>query len=201
MGSYVVHDINDKKIVFSEKTSIWLTLAMVINVILAATAFIITISSIVISIAVSIGSFTIFLYFLVLVFVYNHLKKGDMNVDRAVLLDGDGDVVEIRRESSIWITLATIFVGLVIIFSIVMSITGYQYTISEGIIETAKGWGNIVLGLTSIIYFGIIYAILDFLRTKINFDGENIKIKTDSGHIIELYKRRSSWITIGYFFH
>ena len=178
----------------SEKTSILLTLAMVFVLLGALGLFgmgaLRLAESLIEAGMLILGGLLTLIYVVILA----HLrKKGDMNVDVAVLPTAGGGYVEVEKKSSIWITIAFVFALLSVLGS--LGYLGYliYYTeVSEtSIITLLPGIGVFIIS--------VIYAlILDFLRTKIDFPVDRVVvINSYSGVTIELYKSKSIWITIG----
>lgn len=130
---------------------------------------------------------------LVYVFVLNHLRhKGDMDTSQALIPTVNGGVVEVKKKSSIWISIALGLAILGLVGSIGITLYGLYLYITYGM-----GQQLAVSGGIATLVIAMYIAILNFLRTKIDFVVDRAVIKTVEGYLIELYKKRSIWLTIG----
>jgi MFS family permease len=149
------------------------------------------------SLELAVGYIICGLIALIYTFVLNHLrKKGDMNTKVAVFPSPYGGTIEVRKKSSFWITLALIFAILGIIGS--LGIAAYGAYIAMSIPEL--GFSFIAAGVVLLIASAMYAAILNFLRTKLDFPGGRVILRTTGGYFVELYKSRSIWLTIGMIF-
>ena len=190
-------DTAGRVIVFQEKTSILLTIGMVLAILGVVGIF--GMAALAAAYSVEAAAVLAFqgLVALIYVFILNHLrKKGDMNVSSVVIPTAYGGAIEVHKKSSIWITLALVFAVLGIIGSI--GIMGYGFIMYATLPEV--GTSMIVMGLIGIIAGALYAAILNFLRTKIDFPGDRVILRTTAGYFIELYKSKSIWLTIGMVF-
>ena len=192
MDKYTVRDVQGRTIHLYERTSILLTLVMVLLVL----SFLASLAMGVLSImdgamARGGGLLALSILTLIYVFVFNHLRrKGDMDVDRAALPMLHGGVVEVRKKASIWITLAYALTILFIIIALGVTAYGaYLLSTGGGISLLAAGLGGLI--------GGILYAlVLRFLRTKLDFEGSRALLRSLEGYVLELYKSRSIWLTL-----
>ena len=192
--SYQVRDVNNRIITFKEKTSILLTLAMALSILgallfFAGAAYVYDTSSM-----MSIALIVIAILSLVYAFVYNHLrKKADMDVKEAAFMTPYGGTVAVKKKSSIWITLALAFTILGIVFA--LGASGYAALMFMDY-STEAATMVIGIGIGAVIALAIYAAILNFLRTKLDFEGDNLVLQTIRGAYIELYKKKSIILTI-----
>jgi len=187
---YVVVDASGRQVILSEKRSIIITIAMVFAILGAvgmfgATALLIQ-RSIAFAGAGILGALVMLLY----VFILNHLrKKGDMNVSHATF-KGPYGVIEVRKKSSIWLTLA---LGLTIL-SIIASVG----LIGFGAMNLQTGGIQMItIGVIGLISSSLYAAVLNFLRTKLDMPVDKAVIVAASGQYLELRKSKSVLITIG----
>lgn len=195
---YTVTDQAGRLVEIEEKTSILLTLATALAALAAVGLF--ALGAFTMLSDVVMGTVTIFmgLFALIYVFVLNHLrKKADMNVDRALIPTASGGFIEVRKVKSFWITLALAFTIIGIIVFIGMVGYGLYLTASLG---PEVGMALVVPGIIGIIAMLIYAAILNFLRAKIDFDGDRVLIRAANGALLELYKRKSTWLLIAMIF-
>ncbi len=192
-NKFNVMDVQGRIIVLSENTSIILTLVFALTVLAAIGFFAMTIytfiNSALMSIPFIVGGISSTIY----AFIFNHLrKKGDMSVDKAVLPTISGGVVEVTKKTSIWITLAYALVVLGLIAA--LGLIGYgAYTYISNGIGLNLVFGGVVGAVIALMYI----AVLGFLRTKIDFPLNNVIVRDTAGQLIELYKRKSIWLTLG----
>jgi len=190
LADYVVVDASGRQVILSEKRSIIITIAMVFAILgvlgMFGMAAMLAQRSIALAGAGALGGLVMLLYVLIL----NHLrKKGDMNVDYAVFR-GPYGTVEVRKKSSIWLTLA---LGLAI-----LAIIGSLGLIGLGAMNLQAGGTQMLsLGITSLISSLIYAAVLNFLRTKLDMPLDRAVIVAASGQYLELRKSKSILITIG----
>ncbi len=190
MVDYIVVDASGRQVVLSEKHSIIITIAMAFAVLgvvgMFGMAAMLAQRSIELAGAGVLGALVMLLY----VFILNHLrKKGDMNVDYAAFR-GPYGMVEVRKKSSIWLTIA---LGLAI-----LSVIGSLGLIGLGAMNMqAGGTQTLSLGVTSLIASLIYVAVLNFLRTKLDMPVDKAVIVAATGQYLELRKSKSILITIG----
>ena len=188
-----VADMQGRIIVLSEKTSIILTLVFVLTIVstigfFGGAAYMMT-QSIAASIPLIVGGF----FSLIYAFIFNHLrKKGDMNVDKAVIPTTSGGSVEVTKKTSIWITLAYVIAIIGLIGAVGLTGYGAYVYATSGI-----GLETIIAGITGSIAMLLYIMVLGFLRTKIDFPLNNVVVRDTSGRLVELYKRKSAWLTLG----
>ena len=193
---YQVADSQGRIIALEEKTSIILTIAFVLAIIAVIGSFVAAARASLINVLATIPFIVAGLIGLVYVFVLNHLrKKGDMNTDRAVFPTIHGGYVEVVKKSSIWITLAYALSIIGLIAALGVLGYGVYVYISGGL-----GAGLVMSGAVMTVFVLVYFSVLRFLRTKIDFKLENVVLRTTSGQLIELYKRRSIWLTLGMVF-
>ncbi len=192
-NKYQVADSQGRIIVLEEKTSIILTITLVLAIIAVIGSFAAAARASLINILIAIPFIVAGLVGLVYVFVLNHLrKKGDMNIDRAVFPTIQGGYVEVIKKSSVWITLAYALSIIGLIAALGILGYGVYVYVSDGL-----GAGLVMMGAVMTVFVLVYFFVLRFLRTKIDFKAENIVLRTTSGQLIELYKRRSMWLTLG----
>ncbi len=190
MVDYIVVDASGRQVVLSEKRSIIITIAMVFAILgvigMLGMAAMLAQRSIELAGAGVLGALVMLLY----VFILNHLrKKGDMNVDYAVF-KGPYGMIEVRKKSSIWLTLA---LGLAI-----LAVIGSLGLIGLGAMNLRAGGTQMVsLGVASLISSLIYAAVLNFLRTKLDMPVDRAVIVAATGQYLELRKSKSILITIG----
>ncbi len=193
MAKYSVIDSSGRIIELTEKTSWLLTLGMIVFILAAVGLFGFAALSINGDFTTSLILGFMGLTMLIYVFVLNHLRrKADMNVDQAGLPTASGGVILVKKISSIWITLALVFVYI----SIILTFIGLFYAVYLFINGIAESYALIGGSIGSLIVLFIYARILGFLRTRLDFDGERIVIPTQNGIYVELYKDRSFWITL-----
>ncbi len=194
---YRVRDVDGEIVVFREETSIILSILMIFYVFVFLLEIVALISYITTYVVVDVLFLSVIvsemIITLISIFVFNHLRrKGDMDRDHAVVKTIDGDTIIIVKKSSFWITLgmavSILFLGL----SVTSLIIGIYYVLS-GDPSSIYLVGS---GFTVLIFSLLIFLVLRFLRTKIDFVGERVRLETVDGRIIELYKSRPVWITI-----
>ena len=197
---YRVRTVDGEIVVFTEKTSTLLTILMILVLIL----FIGELALIPSYITLGSGNDWYYIGYLVLqslttliyVFVLNHLRvKGDMDKNSAVLETVDGRRIVVVKKSSIWITLGQVFADVFLVLSIIVLGAGIVLSLCAAYMEPV-GPGLAILGGLLSLLWGIIFKVLGFLKTKIDFPGEKALVKTINGSMIMLYKSRSIWITI-----
>ncbi len=191
MAEYVVIDTSGRQVVLSEKRSIIITVAMVFTVLgvigILGTTVMLAQRSIELAGAGILGAIVTLLY----VFILNHLrKKGDMNVDYAVF-SGPYGAVEVRKKSSIWLTLALALAILGAIGSVAMIGLGAMHMGTYGTTQI------MVSGIAGLIMSLIYIAVLNFLRTKLDIPVDRAVIIAANGQYLELKKSKSILITIG----
>lgn len=194
MTEYPVIDTAGRVVVLQEKTSILLTIGMVLAAIGVIGIF--GMAVFVAARSIEVAAVLAFqgLISLIYVFILNHLrKKGDMNVSYAVFPTAYGGAIEVRKKSSIWITIALVFAVIGIIGSI--GLIGFGVYVMSASEEA--GASIAAAGVIGVIVGALYAAILNFLRTKIDFPGDRVVLRTTTGFFIELYKSTSIWLTIG----
>lgn len=192
---YQVADSQGRIIVLEEKTSIILTIAFILVIIAVVGSFVAAVRALTINILATTPFILMGFIGLVYVFVLNHLrKKGDMSTDRAVFPTIQGNYVEVVKKSSIWITLAYALSIIGLIGS--LGVLGYGIYVYA---SSGFGAGLVMTGVMTTIFTLVYLFVLRFLRTKIDIDSD-IVLRTTSGQLIELYKRRSIWLTLGMVF-
>ena len=196
MEKYSVRNSNGRVVHLYEKTSLLLTIAAALSALtfLAAAAggLMILLRGAEAKGAVLLAASILPLIY---TFVFNHLRrKGDMDVDHAELPTINGGVVEIRVKASIWITLAYALTILFILLALGATAYGAYLLYTESSVKVlAAGLGGLIAGL--------IYAsVLRFLRTKLDFPGSRVLVRSLEGYVLELYKSRSIWITLAMIF-
>ncbi len=188
-----VADMQGRIIVLSEKTSIILTLVFVLTMVSAIGFFGEAVYVMTQSIAASVPLIVGGLFSLIYAFIFNHLrKKGDMNVDKAVIPTTSGGSVEVTKKTSIWITLAYIIAIIGLVGAVGLTGYGAYVYATSGI-----GLETIIAGITGSIAMLLYIMVLGFLRTKIDFPLNNVIVRDTSGRLVELYKRKSAWLTLG----
>ncbi len=197
---YKVKDARGRIVSFTEKASIILTILMVFLIIGFLGELFMAVSMLasfpqggfVGGIVLMLQSLVALIY----VFVLNHLRvKGDMDADRAEIDAVDGRRVIVVKKSSIWITIGLIIDGILVAVSLLITIIGILLTVMGGVMS----YGGIALSIAGILFLIItllVFQVLRFLRTKIDFPVENFRAQTIDGRIIEFYKSRSIWILI-----
>ena len=192
MVDYPIMDSYGRIIVLQEKTSILITLAVALTAIGAIILF--GLSIFVLSSSTYLGLSYGFAGLLLLVYVFalNHLrKKADMNIDRAFFPSPYGGTIEVRKVSSIWITLAMVFTIIMIGSSIVSMF--YSVSLPGSMSSGFSGLGGIIMGIVALF-------VLNFLRTELDFPGDKVVLRSTTGVMIELYKDSSILITIAMVF-
>lgn len=190
MVDYVVVDASGRQVILSEKRSIIITIAMVFAVLgvlgMFGMAAMLAQQNVALAGAGILGGLVMLLY----VFILNHLrKKGDMNVDYAVFR-GPYGMVEVRKKSSIWLTLA---LGLA-----VLAIIGSLGMIGFGAMNMQTGGTQMLsLGVAGLISSLIYVAVLNFLRTKLDMPVDRAVIVAATGQYLELRKSKSTLVTVG----
>ncbi len=190
MVEYVVVDASGRQVILSEKRSIIITIAMAFTILgvlgMLGMAAMLAQRSIVLAGTGVLGGLVMLLY----VFILNHLrKKGDMNVDYAAFR-GPYGMVEVRKKSSIWLTLA---LGLAI-----LSIIGSLGLIGLGAMNLQAGGTQMLsLGIAGLISSLIYAAVLNFLRTKLDMPVDRAVIVAATGQYLELRKSKSILIAVG----
>ncbi|OYT51567.1 MAG: hypothetical protein B6U73_01720 [Desulfurococcales archaeon ex4484_204] len=101
-----------------------------------------------------------------------------MNVSKAPFKAVDGRVVTVVKKSSIWITLGVAAYVVVALLGIAAIAVGLYL---GG--ELAAGLAG--LGITILVVALIAVAALNFLRTKIDFEGVGVGIKTSKGGCVQ----------------
>ncbi len=194
-----MNDASNRAVEFTEKTSIILTIVTVLAGLATVAFFGVGALALINGSVAGIGGFIAGLVMMINVFVLNHLReKGDMNTGKALFAAADGRRIEVVKKSSFWITLAMAFAVIGLIISLV-SVTIASVMPSMGPLAAAQpGMGDLaVVAAVQVIALLLWIAVLNFLRTKIDFAGESITLRTVSGQPVELYKRRSMWILLG----
>ncbi len=183
-------DAYGRQVVLSEKTSATITVLMVLTIFGTIGMFALSILSVQRSAAVAGAGVLGALAMLTYVFILNHLRrKGDMNVSYAVF-KGPYGVVEVRKKSSIWLTLA---LGLAI-----LSAVGSLALIAYGAILGTRGGGLLAAsGIAGLIGSAFYAAALNFLRTKLDMPVDRAVIVSAGGQYLELRKSKSILITLG----
>ncbi len=194
LDEFRVMDAAGRVVVLSEKmSSIFVVLAIIsflISLLIFVVAYLFASENLAIAAIFGLAGISVLLHIPVFLDIS---YKGDMNVDRAVFQAVDGRTIEVWKEKSLWATLA-----LAISIAVLAASLGL---IGAGFVLTALGKPlAIALALPGIpgLVAGIIgVKIYRFLRTKINFPGETITIKTRSNDLVKLYKITSIWAKIG----
>jgi len=196
---YVVNDASNRAVEFTEKTSIILTVVTVLAGVATAALFGLGALALANGSVAGVGGIVAGLIMLINVFVLNHLrKKGDMSTGRAVFVATDGRSVEVVKRSSVWITLAMALAVIGLILSLGLVAVASLMPAVVSVTAAPQGFGDVaVTAAVQVIAILLWIAVLNFLRTKIDFAGESITLRTASGQLIELYKRRSVWILLG----
>lgn len=190
MVEYIVIDTSGRQVVLKEKRSIIITIAMIFLILgvlgMLGMAATLAQRSVELAGAGILGAFVMLLY----VFILNHLrKKGDMNTNYAVFR-GPYGMVEVRKKSSVWLTLA---LGLAVLAAI-----GSIGIIGFGAMNLQAGGAQMIAAGASGLIASLIYvAVLNFLRTKLDMPVDKAVIITASGQYLELRKSKSVLITIG----
>ncbi len=194
-NKFNVADMQGRIIVLSEKTSIILTLVFVLVALSALGLFGMAAYTyaqgfgLITSIPMIVGGLIATIY----AFILHHLrKKGDMNVDKAVLPTISGGYVEVVKKTSIWITLAYVVAILGLLGA--LGVLGYGvYLYLAGGASVGIIFGGVIGSIVMLLYI----SVLGFLRTKIDFPLNNVVVRDTSGGLVELYKRKSIWLTLG----
>ena len=190
MGRFYVTDTSGREVVLEERTSVVLTAMMVLGVVAAVASAIATVYLLATEPVLSIAGFVALIASLIYTVVFNHLrKKGDMNVGKASFKAVDGRVVTVVKKSSLWITLGVAAYVVVALLGIAAIAVGLY-------LGGELAAGLVGLGITILVVALIAVAALNFLRTKIDFEGDSVEIKTSRGSGVVVYKRRSFWIAL-----
>jgi len=190
LTDYVVIDASGRQVILSEKRSIIITIAMAFAVLgvigMLGMAAMAAQQSLELAGAAVGGALIMLLY----VFILNHLrKKGDMNVDYAVFR-GPYGVVEVRKKSSVWLTLALALA--------ILAAVGSLGIIGFGAMSAQSGGAQLVAAGVSGLITSLIYAaVLNFLRTKLDMPADRAVIVAATGQYLELRKSKSILITLG----
>ena len=196
---YVVNDAGNRAVEFTEKTSIILTVVTVLAGIATIALFGLGALTLINGSPAGVGGVVAGLVMLINVFVLNHLrKKGDMNTGKAEFIAVDGRRVEVVKKSSVWITLAMAFAVIGLIISLATLAIAPIMPGTASFAAAPQSMGDlVVVAAVQVVILLLWIAVLNFLRTKIDFAGESVTLRTASGQLIELYKRKSFWILLG----
>jgi len=175
-----------RKVVVEERHSIIILIAMVLLIIGVVIQLIYTMSLLLLNPYTGFTSISSILLTLVYVFVLNHLRrKADMDVKIAKFKTLNGKTVVVRKISSFWFTLGSIIVYVLIAFAII------------GLIASIITLSRVaLLCIVALIVLTILARVLNFLRTRLDYEGEVFRVVSEEGVILEFYKERSFWITL-----
>lgn len=193
MKFHLIDERSRRKVVVEEKHSIIILIIMIFVILTMIAQFIHVMLLFVVNVFLGLYSLVSMVLLFIYVFVLNHLRrKADMSVRIATFKTINGKTIVVKKVSSFWITLALIidyFLIAIVIISIVFILVKQQVSTITSLIILG-------LGLFSIILLYIIARILGFLRTKLDFDGEEFYTVSIEGVVLKFYKDRSFWITL-----